>query len=481
MQRRIDFYIDGEWVPPATPHDFEVIDPADESPFAVISLGTKADLDKAVAAARAAFDGWSRTAPEERLALLETLAAIYERRSAEMADAISTEMGAPKTLAVNAQAAVGLSHIKAFVRAIREFRFEHPFSDDAPGEYIIHEPIGVCGLITPWNWPMNQVTLKVVPAVGVGCTVVLKPSEIAPMSSILFAEMMYEAGFPKGVFNLVNGDGPTVGEAMSHHPDIDMMSFTGSTRAGIAVTKASAESVKRVALELGGKGANIVFADSDVPKAVKRGTLHCFNNTGQSCNAPTRMLVERPVYDDAVRVACETAETTQVGLPSEEGNHIGPVVSEVQFDKVQTLIQAGIDEGARLVAGGPGRPEGFNRGYFVRPTVFADVNNDMRIAREEIFGPVLSMIPFDTEDEAIAISNDTSYGLTDYVQSGSEERVQRVARRLRAGMVEANGASRAPGSPFGGYKQSGNGREGGEHGFREFLEVKAVSGWSSTG
>ena len=481
MQRRTDFYIDGEWVPPATPHDFEVIDPADESPFAVISLGTKADLDKAVAAARAAFDGWSRTAPEERLALLETLATIYERRSAEMADAISREMGAPTKLAVNAQAAVGLSHIKAFIRAIKGFRFEHPFSDDAPGEYIIHEPIGVCGLITPWNWPMNQVTLKVVPAVGVGCTVVLKPSEIAPMSSLLFADMMHEAGFPKGVFNLVNGDGPTVGEAMSHHPDIDMMSFTGSTRAGSAVTKASAETVKRVALELGGKGANIVFADSDVPKAVKRGTLHCFNNTGQSCNAPTRMLVERPVYDDAVRVARETAESTQVGLPSEEGNHIGPVVSEVQFDKVQTLIQAGIDEGARLVAGGPGRPEGFNRGYFVRPTVFADVNNDMRIAREEIFGPVLSMIPFDTEEEAIAISNDTSYGLTDYVQSGSNERTQRVARRLRAGMVEANGASRAPGSPFGGYKQSGNGREGGEHGFREFLEVKAVSGWASTG
>ena len=434
-----------------------------------------------MAAARAAFDDWSRTPFEERLALLESLEAIYKRRSGDMADAISTEMGAPKKLAVNAQAPIGLNHIQEFIRAIEEFQFEHPFRDDAPEEYIIHEPIGVCGLITPWNWPMNQVTLKVVPAVGVGCTVVLKPSEIAPVSSLLFADMMHEAGFPKGVFNLVNGDGPTVGEAMSHHPDIDMMSFTGSTRAGTAVTKGSAETVKRVALELGGKGANIVFADSDVPKAVKRGTLHCFNNTGQSCNAPTRMLVERPVYDDAVRVARETAETTQVGLPSEEGNHIGPVVSEVQFDKVQTLIQAGIDEGARLVAGGTGRPEGFNRGYFVRPTVFADVNNDMRIAREEIFGPVLSIIPFDTEEEAIAISNDTSYGLTDYVQSGNNERVQRVARQLRAGMVEANGTSRPAGSPFGGYKQSGNGREGGEHGFKEFLEVKAVSGWASTG
>ncbi len=481
MQRRTDFYIDGEWVPPIASNEFEVINPADETPFAVISLGTKADLDKAVAAARAAFDDWSRTTFEERLALLESLEAIYKRRSGDMADAISTEMGAPKKLAVNAQAPIGLNHIQEFIRAIKEFQFEHPFRDDAPEECIIHEPISVCGLITPWNWPMNQVTLKVVPAVGVGCTVVLKPSEIAPMSSLLFADMMHEAGFPKGVFNLVNGDGPTVGEAMSHHPDIDMMSFTGSTRAGTAVTKGSAETVKRVALELGGKGANIIFADSDVPKAVKRGTLHCFNNTGQSCNAPTRMLVERPVYDDAVRVARETAESTQVGPPSEEGNHIGPVVSEVQFDKVQTLIQAGIDEGARLVAGGTGRSEGFNRGYFVRPTVFADVNNDMRIAREEIFGPVLSIIPFDTEEEAISISNDTSYGLTDYVQSGSNERVQRVARQLRAGMVEANGTSRPAGSPFGGYKQSGNGREGGEHGFKEFLEVKAVSGWSTTG
>ena len=480
MQRKTDFYINGEWVSPTTPHDYEVINPADETPFAVISLGTKVDLDKAVAAARAAFDDWSLTPHEERLARLENLAAIYERRIAEMADAISTEMGAPKKLATNAQAPVGLGHIKTFLREMKGFRFEYPLRDDAPDEYIIHEPIGVCGLITPWNWPMNQVTLKVVPAVGVGCTVVLKPSEIAPMSSMLFAEMMDEAGFPKGVFNLVNGDGPTVGEAMSHHPGIDMMSFTGSTRAGTAVTRGSAETVKRVALELGGKGANIIFADSDVSNAVKRGTRHCFNNTGQSCNAPTRMLVERPAYDDAVRVARETAESTTVGLPSDEGNHIGPVVSEVQFDKVQGLIQAGIDEGARLVAGGTGRPEGFNRGYFVRPTVFADVNNDMRIAREEIFGPVLSIIPFDTEDEAIEISNDTSYGLTDYVQSGSNERTQRVARQLRAGMVEANGVGRAPGSPFGGYKQSGNGREGGEHGFKEFLEVKAVSGWSST-
>jgi aldehyde dehydrogenase (NAD+) len=480
MLRKTDFYIGGEWVAPTTPNDFDVINPADETPFAVISLGTKADVDKAVAAARAAFGDWSRVSRDERVARLEALAAVYERRAGEMAEAISTEMGAPKTLAVNAQAAAGLGHIKAFIRAIKDFRFEHPLRADAPDEYIIHEPIGVCGLITPWNWPMNQVTLKVVPAVGVGCTVVLKPSEIAPMSALLFAEMMHEAGFPKGVFNLVNGDGPTAGEAMSHHPDIDMMSFTGSTRAGIAVTKAAAETVKRVALELGGKGANIVFADADLPKAVKRGVLHCFNNTGQSCNAPTRMLVERSVYDAAVDVARETAENTKVGLPSEDGNHIGPLVSQTQFDKVQNLIQAGIDEGARLVAGGVGRPVGFNRGYFVRPTVFADVNNDMRIAREEIFGPVLSIIPFETEDEAVSISNDTSYGLTDYVQSENDERTRRVARQLRAGMVQANGAARAPGSPFGGYKQSGNGREGGVYGFMEFLEVKAVSGWPTT-
>ncbi len=480
MQRKTDFYINGAWTPPTKPNEFEVINPADESPFAVISLGSQADVDKAVSAARAAFDGWSQTSREERVSKLEALAEIYERRSGEMAEAISFEMGAPKKLAVNAQAAAGLGHIKAFIRALKNFTFERALRENTPDEYIIHEPIGVCGLITPWNWPMNQVTLKVVPAVGVGCTVVLKPSEIAPMSSLLFAEMMDEAGFPAGVFNLINGDGPTVGEAMSHHPGIDMMSFTGSTRAGVAVTKASAETVKRVALELGGKGANIVFADCDVPKAVKRGALHCFNNTGQSCNAPTRMLVERSVYDDAVAVARETAEKTQVGLPSEDGNHIGPLVSELQFHKVQDLIQAGIDEGARLVAGGTGRPEGFNRGYFVRPTVFADVNNDMRIAREEIFGPVLSMIPFDTEDEAVAISNDTSYGLTDYVQSGDNDRTQRVARQLRAGMVQANGAGRASGSPFGGYKQSGNGREGGEHGFMEFLEVKAVSGWTTT-
>ena len=480
MLRKTDFYIDGRWVNPSVPNDFEVINPANENPFAVISLGSKPDVNKAVTAAVRAFDAWSSVVQEERIDKLETLCKIYERRSDEMSKAISSEMGAPIKLAINEQTASGLGHIKAFIRVFKEFKFEHLLRENTPDEYIIHEPIGVCGLITPWNWPMNQVTLKVVPAIAVGCTVILKPSEIAPMSSLLFAEFMDEAGFPNGVFNLINGDGPTVGEAMSQHPEIDMMSFTGSTRAGQSVTKAAAGSIKRVSLELGGKGANIVFADSDIPKAVRRGALHCFHNSGQSCNAPTRMLVERPAYEGAVKIARETAEKVEIGMPHEGGRHIGPLVSQIQFDKVQSLIKAGIDEGARLVAGGLGRPEGFNSGYFVRPTVFADVDNEMRIAREEIFGPVLSIIPFDTEEEAINISNDTSYGLTDYVQTADNKRMQRVARKLRAGMVQANGASRAPGSPFGGYKQSGNGREGGVHGFMEFLEVKAVSGWTTT-
>ncbi len=481
MLRKTDFYINGQWVKPATANDYEVINPANEKAFALISLGCRSDVDLAVAAASNAFPIWSIVPHQERIEKLKVLAEIYQARANEMADAISTEMGAPIKLAVNAQTAAGLGHIKSFIRALEDFNFEHQLRENTPDEYIIHEPIGVCGLITPWNWPMNQVTLKVIPALGVGCTVILKPSEIAPISSMLFAEFIDEAGFPDGVFNLVNGDGSTVGEAMSNHAQIDMISFTGSTRAGKSVTKAAADSIKRVALELGGKGANIIFADADIPNAVKRGALHCFNNTGQSCNAPTRMLVERPVYDEAVAIAGETAESTIVGMPSDEGNHIGPLVSQAQFDKVQDLIQVGIDEGARLIAGGIGRPENLDRGYFARPTVFADVNNDMRIAREEIFGPVLSIIPFDTEEEAIKISNDTSYGLTDYVQTGDKERMQRVARRLRAGMVQVNGAQRASGSPFGGYKQSGNGREGGIHGFMEFLEVKAVSGWTGEG
>ncbi len=477
MLRKTDFYIDGAWVAPSEANDLPVINPADETPYATISLGTAADVDKAVAAARRAFESWSQTPKEERIGYLEKLAQVYKARMDEMAKTISTEMGAPIKLAAMAQAPAGYGHIKSFIRDLKEMEFEAPLYSDVTGEHIVREPIGVCGLITPWNWPMNQVTLKVVPAVGVGCTVVLKPSEIAPLSSVLFAEMMEEAGFPPGVFNLVNGDGPTVGAAMSSHPDIDMMSFTGSKRAGVAITKAAADTVKRVTLELGGKGPNLIFADTDVARAVKRGAIHCFNNTGQSCNAPTRMLVERSVYDEAVEVAAATAGKQAVGDPAEEGNHIGPLVSQMQFDKVQDLIQKGIDEGARLVAGGVGRPEGVNRGYFARPTVFADVTNEMTVAREEIFGPVLSMIPFEGEEEAVSIANDTAYGLTAYVQSDDPERLRRVSRRLRSGMVQMNGAQRPGGSPFGGYKESGNGREGGRWGIEDFLEVKAISGW----
>jgi len=477
MIRKTDFYIDGRWVAPVTPRELEVINPADEQPFAVISLGSAADVDKAVDAARRAFPSWAATPLDERIAAVERLLSAYNARSADMARAISDEMGAPMKLALEEQAAAGSYHIKNFIRALKSFQFEHPFDERFPAERIIHEPIGVCGLITPWNWPMNQVALKVVPAVGVGCTVVLKPSEIAPMSSIVFAEMMEAAGFPAGVFNMVNGDGPNVGEAMSKHPGIDMMSFTGSTRAGVAVTKSSADTVKRVTLELGGKSPNLVFADADVEDAVVRGLDHCFENTGQSCNAPTRMLVERPVYDEAVAIAERHARTVKVGNPAEDGPHIGPLVSQVQFDKVQGLIEVAIKEGARLVAGGPGRPEGFNRGYYVRPTIFADVSNDMTIAREEVFGPVLAMIPFETEEEAIEIANDTPYGLSSYIQTGDPERARRVARQLRSGMVQMNGASRAPGSPFGGYKQSGLGREGGKYGLEDFLEIKSVSGW----
>ncbi|MGF7005719.1 aldehyde dehydrogenase family protein [Aminobacter sp. BE322] len=477
MLRKTDFFIDGKWVAPAVAREFAVINPADEQPFAVISLGSAADVDKAVAAAQRAFPAWSATSRAERIGYLEKLLAAYRRRMRDMAEAISAEMGAPIKLALDSQAACGAGHIESFIEVLGEFEFEEPLNATNPQERIVREPIGVCGLITPWNWPMNQVTLKVVPALAAGCTVVLKPSEIAPMSSIVFAEMMEEAGFPAGVFNMVNGDGPTVGEAMSRHTGIDMMSFTGSTRAGTAVTRAAAETVKRVALELGGKSPNIVFADVDLEDAVTRGLAHCFENTGQSCNAPTRMLVQRPVYDKAVDIAARYTATVRVGQPAEDGDHIGPLSSDVQFDKVQGMIEAGIKEGARLVAGGLGRPEGFNRGYFVRPTVFADVNNDMRIAREEVFGPVLAMIPFETEEEAIAIANDTPYGLSAYVQSADKARAQRVARKLRAGMVQINGTDRPYGSPFGGYKQSGLGREGGKWGLEDFLEVKAISGF----
>ncbi|WP_417525406.1 aldehyde dehydrogenase family protein [Marinovum sp.] len=474
MIEKRQFYIDGAWVDPAAPKDLHVIDPSTEEPCAVISLGDQADTDAAVAAARAAFDGWAATPLDDRVALLRKLYDVYKARAKEMGAAISKEMGAPIDYANANQVGAGTWHMSGFFKALEGFSFE---SDFTATEKHLKEPIGVCGLITPWNWPMNQVVLKVFPALAAGCTVVLKPSEVAPLSSLLFAEFVDEAGFPKGVFNLVNGDGPGVGTQLSVHPDVDMISFTGSTRAGIAISKAAADSLKRVSLELGGKGANIIFADSD-EDAVKRGARHCFANSGQSCNAPTRMLVERSRYDQAVEIAAGVAEATRVGPASEPGKFIGPVVSEVQFEKIQKLIETGMQE-ARLVAGGPGRPEGLNRGYFVRPTVFADVTNDMTIAREEIFGPVLSILPFDSEEEAVAIANDTPYGLADYVQTEDDEKRRRVARRLRAGMIETNGQGFAQGSPFGGYKQSGNGREGGKHGLDEFLEVKAVSGWAA--
>ncbi|MEM6971480.1 MAG: aldehyde dehydrogenase family protein [Pseudomonadota bacterium] len=471
------FYIDGAWTDPREGRDFPVLNPSNEEAFATISLGGQADTDAAVAAAKAAFPAWSQTPREARAAALDRLLAAYQARIEEMAAAISEEMGAPIALARAAQAAAGLGHLQTAIKTLRDFTFEYPLGEHAPGAMILKEPIGVCALITPWNWPMNQVVLKVAPALAAGCTVVLKPSEIAPLSSYLFAEMVHEAGLPAGVFNLVNGDGSGVGSQLSVHPDVDMVSFTGSTRAGRAITKAAAETIKRVTLELGGKGANVIYADAD-DKAVIRGARHCFNNSGQSCNAPTRMLVERSAYDEAVATAARVAEETEVAAAGKEGRQIGPVVSEAQWEKIQGLIQTGIDEGARLVAGGTGRPDGLNRGYYVRPTVFADVTPDMTIWREEIFGPVLSISAFDAEDEALELANDTAYGLTNYVQTQDLEKARRAARAFRSGMVEINGKSRGPGAPFGGYRQSGNGREGGTWGLEDFLEVKSVGGWA---
>ncbi len=476
MIEKRQFYIDGAWVDPAAPRDHAVIDPATEEPCAIISLGDQADTDRAVAAATRAFEGWSQTEPAERLALVRRLLAIYEARIEEMAHAISLEMGAPIDMARTQQATSGNWHIRNFIKAFDQIEWVRPLGPHAPDNRIAMEAIGVVGLITPWNWPMNQIALKVTPALLAGCTMVLKPSEEAPLSGMLFAEFLHEAGVPKGVFNLVNGDGAGVGSQLSAHPGVDMISFTGSTRAGKAISRAAAETLKRVTLELGGKGANLVFADAD-DAAVRRGVEHCFNNSGQSCNAPTRMLVERPAYDRAVETARTIAESTRVASPREAGGHIGPVVNRVQFEKIQGLIEKGIAEGARLVAGGPGLPDGVNRGFYVRPTVFADVQPGMTIEREEIFGPVLSIIPFDSEEEALRIANDTPYGLTNYVQSKDGERRNRLARRLRSGMVEMNGRPRGAGAPFGGVKASGRAREGGVWGIEEFLEVKAISGW----
>ena len=475
MQDHLQFYIDGQWVNPVSPRSLDVINPSNEQAIARISMGSAADVDKAVAAARRAFESYSRSSREERLALLAKVLEVYQSRYGDFVQTISQEMGAPLWLSKAAQAAMGVAHLSSTIEVLKNFAFEHVQGSTA----VVHEPVGVVGMITPWNWPINQIMCKVAPALAAGCTMVLKPSEVAPLNALLVAEVLHEAGVPAGVFNLVNGDGPGVGEAMSSHPGIDMMTFTGSTRAGIAVAKAAADSVKRVAQELGGKSANIVLDDANLQKAVTQGVQAVLMNSGQSCNAPTRMFVPRALHGQAVEIARSVAGAATVADALAEGMHMGPVVSEAQWGKIQALIRKGIEEGATLVAGGTGRPEGLVQGYFVKPTVFADVSNDMSIAREEIFGPVLVMIPYDDEEDAIRMANDTVYGLSGYVQSGSLERARRVAARLRTGMVHLNGAGPDFNAPFGGYKQSGNGREWGEHGFRDFLETKAVMGYGA--
>ena len=477
MIEKKNFYINGSWVAPKNPIDIKVINPATEKDCAVISLGGKEDINDAVLAAKEAFKTWGFSSKEERLSLLENFYALYKKRWNDITDAIVQEMGAPKDFASKLQTGTGASHTKSFIRYLKEFEFEKPLGEHAKNQRLIYEPKGVCALITPWNWPINQVTLKVIPALASGCTMILKPSELAPLSAIIIAELIDEAKFPKGVFNLVNGDGATTGDALTSHPDVNMISFTGSTRAGALISQNAAKDFKRVSLELGGKGANIIFKDADA-EAIERGAFRCFRNSGQSCNAPTRMLVERPIYDEAIKRLKKYASEFKVDDPSKEGEHIGPVISDVQFNKIQGLIQKGIDEGAKLVAGGPGKPEGLKDGYYVKPTVFADVNNNMEIARTEIFGPVLSVIPFETEEEAIQIANDTDYGLTNYIQTQDTEKVQRVARKLRSGMVDVNGAGIAVDAPFGGFKHSGIGREAGKEGLLEFLEVKSVGGWN---
>ena len=477
MDNKKNFYIDGKWVTPNSKKEIKVINPATEEDCAVISLGNKEDVDLAVRAAKEAYSSWAFSSKEERIRLLEKLYENYKKRWADIAIAITTEMGAPKDFATKLQAGTGAAHLKSFIRYLKNFEFEKPLGDHAPNQRLIYEPKGVCALITPWNWPMNQVCLKVMPAIASGCTMVLKPSELAPLSSMILAELIDDTKFPKGVFNLVNGDGATTGDALTSHPDINMISFTGSTRAGALISQNAAKDFKRVSLELGGKGANIIFKDAD-PEAIERGALRCFRNSGQSCNAPTRMLIEKSMYDEAIKRLKKYTENFEVGDPEKEGEHIGPVISETQYNKIQTLIKKGIDEGAKLIAGGPGKPEGLDKGYFVKPTVFADVNNNMEVARTEIFGPVLSVMPFETEEEAIEIANDTPYGLTNYIQTKDPEKVKRVARKLRSGMVDVNGAGIAVDAPFGGFKHSGIGREAGEHGLEEFLEVKSVGGWS---
>ena len=475
MKECMQFYINGEWVDPVDPKSLDVINPATEEVIGKIAMGNSQDVDKAVAAAKEAFESFSQTTKEERLALMGKILEVYQSRYDEIAETISSEMGAPLWLSKAAQAATGAGHFGTFMEVLKNYNFD----EDKGTTRLRKEPVGVCGLITPWNWPINQIACKVAPALAAGCTMVLKPSEVSPLNAVIFAEVLHEAGVPAGVFNLVNGDGLSVGEAMSSHPDIDMLSFTGSTRAGVAVAKASADTVKRVSQELGGKSANIILDDADFNQSVAGGVTGCFMNSGQSCNAPTRMLVPADRQDEAVAIAKATAEATVVGDPKEvAAGGIGPVVSEVQFNKIQGLIEKGIEEGATLVAGGPGKPEGFNAGYYVKPTIFSDVSNDMTIAREEIFGPVLSILPYKDEDDAISIANDTEYGLSGYV-SGSQEKAQKFAEKFRSGNVHVNGAGPDFNAPFGGYKKSGNGREWGDLGFEEFLEIKAILGYNA--
>jgi aldehyde dehydrogenase (NAD+) len=470
-----NFYINGKWVEPSKSNDFEVINPSNEEPIAVISLGSKEDTDSAIKAAKKAFIEWKETSIKERINFLEKLLKIYKKRSNEMSEAISMEMGSPIDYSSSTHTTSGQSHLEDFILRLKEFSFEKHF-DSKSNNHISHEPIGVCGLITPWNWPINQIALKVIPAFAAGCTMILKPSEIAPISGMLFAEMIDEADFPSGVFNLVNGDGAGVGTYISGHPDIDMISFTGSTRAGKLISKNAADTIKRVCLELGGKGGNIVFADS-YPNAVRDGIRNVMSNSGQSCDAPTRMLVEKNIYERAIKEAADEANKIKVDVASKKGNHIGPVVSKVQYDKIINLIKSGINEGATLAAGGPDLPKNLSKGYFIKPTIFTNVTNNMEIAKKEIFGPVLSIIPFETEEEAIKITNDTEYGLGNYLQTEDKEKAKRVAKKLRSGIVYINGKAADAGTPFGGYRQSGNGREGGTWGLEEYLEVKTITGW----
>ena len=471
MENLQKFYINGEWVTPQSKNTMPVMNPATEEQFGIVAMGNADDVNLAVSAANTAFETFSQTSKEERLKLLLKIQEVTKNRFEDLVQAMSLEMGAPMTMARDAQADAAIGHLDGFIEALKKLEGYVTLPN---GDVLCKEPIGVCGLITPWNWPINQITLKVLPAIATGCTSILKPSEHTPLSAVVYTEILHEAGVPSGVFNLVQGNGEDVGVPMSRHPNIQMMSFTGSTRGGISVTKESASTVKKVTLELGGKSPNLVFADCDLNEKVAASVNECMFNTGQSCDAPTRLLVEKSCYDEALKIAKEAAENISLGDPKEEGDHLGPLFDKIQYDRVQAMIKVGIDEGVTLLTGGLGKPKGFETGWYTKPTIFANVTNDKRVAQEEIFGPVLVIIPFEDEAEAIKIANDTPYGLAAYMQTGSKERADRVARQLRAGAVHVNGAGYNYGSPFGGYKQSGNGREGGDMGIEDYLETKTL-------